>query len=119
MSHRLTVETKITDREAATDALRANKITFRENGPVITLQTQPYNGTTIDLRTGVVESGDVDFARNSDGSRVSHAQIGILRQWYAEAKYRLESAKEGVTILDRTEIMEEGQKVVLLTWQTG
>lgn len=118
MSHRLTIETKITDRESIIDALQANKITFREDGQIVTLTTAPYNNTTIDLRTGLVQSGDVDYARNRDGSRISQEQIGVLRQWYAEAKYRIESAKEGIQITDRTEVVENGQKVIVMTWQT-
>jgi len=113
MSHRLTLTTEIKDREAAIDALNANKIAYRENDGVLTLLTTPYNDTTINLHTGQVRSGDVDYAR------VNQQQVGVLRQWYAEAKYRIESFKEGIQITDRAEVVENGQNVVLLTWQTG
>lgn len=119
MSHRLTVSTDIKDREACIDALKANQVGWTESGSVLTLTTAPYNNTTINLKTGQVRSGDVDNSRNADGTRIRQDQVGILRQWYAEHKFRNECMKEGTEILDRQEIMENGKKVILLTWQTG
>lgn len=120
MSHRLTLETNITDRESAIDALRENKVEFTEAGDTLTLKTGVFNGTTINLKTGSVQSADVDYlARERGGQRVTNRDIGLLRQWYAEAKFRNESLKEGVQITNREEVIEGGRKVILLTWQSG
>jgi len=119
MSHRLTIKTSINDREALIDALRNNKVQFSESQQVFTLKTGIYNGTTVDLRTGKVSSGDVDAVRHTTGNQVTKSDVSILRQWYAEAKYRRESEKEGVQIIGRDVVEENGEKVVVLTWQTG
>jgi len=113
MSHRLTIETQITDPEAAMDALRANKIEFRQQGQVLSLQTYPYQDTSINLKTGLVVSGD------SDRVQTDKSQLGLLRGWYAEAKFKIEAAREGIQITDRQETIVNGRKAVVLSWQNG
>jgi hypothetical protein len=114
MSHRLTISTQITDREAAQAALKQMGVAYDTRGDTIFLKAGNYNGTEINLKTGKVTSGDVDYNRGID-----EGKLGLLRQYYAEAKYRAECLREGVEILDRQEVVENGQKVIVLRCQTA
>jgi hypothetical protein len=114
MSHRLTIETKITDREAARAALKQANIQFEERGDTIYLKTGAYRDTEINLKTGLITSGDVDFNRGID-----QGQLGLLRQFYTEAKLKAEFQREGVQILERTEEVQNGEKVIIITAQTA
>lgn len=113
MSHRLTIQSEMTDREACIDALRANKIDFREQGQSLVLQTGAYRDTTINLKSGTVTSGD------SDHVSVDKSQLGLLRGWYAEAKFKIEAGREGIQITNREETVINGRKAVVLSWQNG
>lgn len=113
MSHRLTMETKITDRSVAEDALRKANIAFDTRGDNIYLKSGAYTGTEINLKTGKITSGDTDY------HKIDQGKLGLLRQMYAEAKYRAECLREGVTITDRREETVNGQKVIVLTCQTA
>ena len=114
MSHRLTIETQITDREAAKTAIKKMGLSFDERGNTLILKGGNYNDTQINLVNGRVTSGDTDYNRGIDQSK-----LGLLRQHYAEAKYRQECHKEGVEILDRQEVIENGQNVIVLRCQTA
>ena len=113
MSHRLTIETKITDIEAARTALGQANIQFDQRGDTLYCKSGVYSGTEINCKTGKVTSGDTDHARIDQG------KLGLLRQFYSEAVYRKECLREGVQIMDRQEVMENGQKVIVLTCQTA
>lgn len=114
MSHRLTIKTTITDREAAQTALKQMNIAYDTRGDTIFLKSGVYNGTEINLKTGSVTSGDVDYARGIDNGK-----LGLLRQYYAEAKLKMEFAREGVQVLEREEAIVDGEKVIILTAQSG
>jgi hypothetical protein len=114
MSHRLTITTQITDLAAAQVALKQMGVAFDTRGQTLFLKSGDYNGTEINLKTGKVTSGDLDYNK-----RIDEGKLGLLRQYYAEAKYRAECLREGVEILDRQEVMENGQRVIVLRCQTA
>lgn len=101
MSHRVTVQTEIKDREHLVAALNQHKIEFREAGDTISLLSGQYNGASINLRSGVITSGDSDYY-NADAGK-----LGLLRQAYAEAKYKAEAFKQGINVQSR-EVLENG-----------
>lgn len=108
MSHRHTVETKITDKAVAIQALKSANISYSERGNTLYLTSGNYDGTTIDLSSGRVVSADTDH------SRVSRDDVGILRQHYAEALHRSECIKQGVDIQSRHEERINGENCVVL-----
>jgi hypothetical protein len=110
MSHRLTIETKITNREAAEAALNQANIKFDSAGDSLYLKTGQYKNTEINLKTGAVTS-DTDY--------IDRGKLGLLRQFYAEAIYRQECAIEGIQILNRQEVVENGETVIILRCQTA
>lgn len=101
MSHRVTVQTEIKEREFALAALQNQKIEYREQGDTIHLLSGDYNGSSINLKSGTITSGDVDY------HRVDQGKLGLLRQAYSEAKYKAEAFKQGIEISDRT-VLKDG-----------
>lgn len=96
MSHRVTVETNMTDRVLALKTLDAENIQYRETGDRVSLLSGDFAGSELNLTTGKLVSGDVDY------HKVDQSKMGLLRQAYAEQKYRAEAFKEGVSIESRT-----------------
>lgn len=96
MSHRVTVQTEIKEKAHAISALKSNKIEHREQGDTIHLLGAGYEGSSINLRTGQITSGDTDY------HSVDSGKLGLLRQAYSEAKFRAEAFKEGVEISDKS-----------------
>jgi len=92
MSHRVTVQTEIKDRNLAIAALNAKGVQFREANGRIHMTSGDYQGAELNLTTGELRSGDVDHFR------VDEAKMGLLRQAYAEQKYKAEAFKEGISI---------------------
>jgi len=85
----------MTNREHLITALKQQKIEYREHGTVIDLLSGAYNGASINLATGRIQSGDVDHFRNTDASK-----LGLLRQAYSEAEFRAVAFKEGHIITE-------------------
>jgi len=102
MSHRVTTETQIKNKDIAKQALRSLKIAFAENGDQLRITSGPMNNATIDCRTGRV-SGDTDYGHTQD-------ILGSVRQAYSEMNYRNECNKQGISITSR---QIEGENVVL------
>jgi len=96
MSHRVTVQTEIKDKALAIQALKASNIAFREQGDVLHLTSGGYENVSLNLKSGEV-SGDTDYGHKA-------GKLGLLRQNYAEAKYKAEAFKQGVTISGREEL---------------
>lgn len=92
MSHRVTTQTEIKDKNIAKKALTAANMDFRESGSVLNITSGPLSGAYIDLTSGEVV-GDTD-THNKD-------TLGMLRQVYGEEKYRSECVKQGVMIESR------------------
>lgn len=105
MSHRVTTQTEIKDKALAIQALKAGGFSFSEQGTNLTVTSGPMRNATINLSTGLV-SGDTDFHSKDD--------LGALRQAYAEAKYKKECQKQGISVDSRKVITVNGQQVIRL-----
>ena len=102
MSHRVTTETEIKDKALAVKALKQAGMAYQEHGENITITSGPMRSASIDLRSGVV-SGDSDFH--------SREVLGMLKQYYGEAKYRKECEIQGIQIESR-EIQANGDIIL-------
>ena len=105
MSHRVTVQSEMKEREFVLAALRQKKVDFKESGNIIALQGD-YNGASINLTNGMITSGDVDRYQNTDAGK-----LGLLRQAYAEEKAKAVLFKEGHALNER--VVEKNGDVVL------
>lgn len=101
MSHRVTVQTAITNKEFAVEAMTKLKIQHQVKGSNIYLSSGNFAGSTLNLTTGELVSGDTDHVR------VTTETFGILRQTYAEVQYRAEAFQQGIDILGR-EVLKDG-----------
>lgn len=108
MSHRVTTQTEIKDRDLAIQALKKAGLGYSEVGSNIQITSGRMANATINLDTGLI-SGDTDYGHNSE-------TLGMLRQAYGEAKYVRECNKQGVMIEGRN--VEKNGDIVLM-WATG
>jgi hypothetical protein len=108
MSHRVTTQTEIKDKGLAIQALKHAGLSYREVGDQISITSGRMANSTIDLRTGTI-SGDTDHGHTRE-------TLGMLRQYYGEAKYRAECAKQGISIESRA-VNKEGH--IVLTCAQG
>lgn len=109
MSHRVTTQTNITDKDLAIQALKTAGWDFSERGESLYVSSGPMARSSINLKTGVVE-GDTDWHNRGDDS------LGALKRFYAEAKAVEECRIQGVTIESR-EVTKEGE--IVLTCQAA
>ena len=108
MSHRITIDTKITDREVAHKALQAKGWAFNDRGDEITVTSGPMAGATINIKTGVV-AGDSDWHRQSDSEG-----LGALNQAYSEELVRRDCTQKG-GYLESEQTQENGDRVLVFT----
>lgn len=108
MSRRVSTKTNITDKDVAIAALGYAQVQHSVSGNRIFLQSGPLLGAVLDLETGDL-SGDTDFGH-------SEASLGVIKQYYAEALFRVESSKIGTTI-DQRAVDHEGN--IVLMWHTA
>ncbi len=104
MSHRVTTETEMKDREILKSACKQQGVSYSEQGNNIRFTSGPLANATLDLSTGRV-SGDTDYGH-------SRQTMGALKQAYGEAKYTFECVKQGIQIESR-EVQKDG-KIVLI-----
>ncbi len=105
MSHRVTTKTEIKDKGLAINALKAAGFGYEDLGSSLRITSGPARNATLDLKTGEI-LGDTDYShQNNDDS------LGILKRYYAEAKYRQECQIQGYTIESREE-MKDGRIVL-------
>jgi hypothetical protein len=90
MSVRVTQKTEIKDKELAIQALKLAGVTYNISGNTLSLHGGSLNGCRIDLSTGDI-SGDSDYGHTAE-------KIGIVRQYYSEAKVRHDLAIQGHTV---------------------
>lgn len=90
MSHRVTVQTKLTEKSHVITALNNSNMSFREDGALIHVTSGPMNNATINTKTGEI-SGDSDFKHTVE-------KLGVLRQAYSLAMYEAEMFTKGGTI---------------------
>jgi hypothetical protein len=110
MSHRVTTKTQITDKNLATQALKAAGWSYSEEGnSVLRINSGPMNRSVLDLRTGNI-TGDTDW--HNKGT------LGALRRHYSEQKVRQEANKTGATIESR-EVLKNGDVRLVLTANFG
>lgn len=96
MSHRVTTETEVKDKQLAIAALNQANYTFKDEGTTLRVTSGPLRNSTIDLKTGRI-TGDTDY-----GHKDSLDSLGALKQAYGEAKYRKAVAQEGGSIVSRS-----------------
>jgi len=104
MSRRVTTKTEIKDKALAIDALKLAGMSYRDEGASLLITSGACANARISLATGEI-SGDSDFAHNAE-------TLGALRQFYGEAKYRLEAQRQGITITSRS--IERNGDIVLM-----
>lgn len=104
MSHRVTTQTEIKDKDIAKKALKVAKMDFRESGTILNITSGPMSGAYIDLTSGEVV-GDTD-AHNKD-------TLGMLRQEYGEQKYRSECVRQGVMVESRRVDAKTGDIILM------
>lgn len=104
MSHRVTTQTEIKDKEIAINALQLAKMSYEDSGDNLRITSGDLRNAVIDLNTGLI-SGDTDYRHNPE-------KLGALRQFYGEAKYRAECLKTGISITGR-ELDKEGNIVLM------
>jgi hypothetical protein len=104
MSHRVTTQTEIKDKNFAVQALKSAGLSYREVGEQIHITSGRLANATLDLRSGLI-SGDTDHGHSSE-------TLGMLRQHYSEAKYRAECQKQGISVESRT-VNKEGHIVLM------
>lgn len=93
MSHRVTTQTEIKDRDIAKVALRAAGYQFREQGDFLHITSGNLGGAYIDLTNGTI-TGDTDHGHRPE-------TFGALHQFYSEAKYTKELGRQGGYIESR------------------
>mgnify|MGYP000570687242 CR=1 FL=1 len=89
MSHRVTTETEMRDKDLVLAACKDKNIACTVQGNTIRFETAPLNGAELDLRTGRM-IGDTD--------RQSAETLGMLAQAYGKAKAYMECAKQGIQV---------------------
>jgi hypothetical protein len=104
MSKRVTTQIDFKDADIAKAALKAASMSFEENGTTLRITSGACRDAVINLRTGEI-TGDTDYGHGEKA-------FGLLRQNYAEAKFRAEAFKNGVTINEST-TDKEGNVVLM------
>jgi hypothetical protein len=108
MSRRISTQTEIKDKDLAIAALNQAGITHEVIGNTIRMSSGFMANATLDLNTGTV-TGDSDFGHSS-------SNLGLLRQYYSEAKVRAEWLKSGAVIDERQNDVEGN---IILLWHTA
>jgi len=103
MSHRITTQTKITNKKLALQAVKTAGWRYTESGGTLRIQSGPMNGASVNTTTGEV-TGDTDYHRSN--------ALQSLNKFYSEALVRAETAMQGGQILERT--VAKNQDIVLI-----
>lgn len=109
MSHRVTTQTKITNKKIAIEALKLAGWSYSESSNKIRVTSGPMNRSVIDLSTGNVV-GDSDWH--------SQKELGALRRHYSEAQIREEAIKSGHTVESR-EVLQNGDIRLVMSGNLG
>jgi hypothetical protein len=106
MSHRVTTETSMTDKDVILKVAKAQNIGVTESGQTLRFTSGPMRNATLDTKSGRI-SGDTDFGHTESG-------LGMLRQGYSEELYRRECLKQGIQIESRSVLSQHnGHKDVI------
>jgi len=109
MSRRITMQTEITNKDLAVQAMDLAGISYQilsDND--IKMTSGPAANAVIDLTKGTI-TGDSD-------SEHTLSKLGVLRKYYSEALVRAEYLKTGTTI-DGRQKDEDG--TLILMWHTA
>jgi hypothetical protein len=103
MSHKLTHQTEITDRDIAIAAIKKAGWSYRTSGPnTLALTSGPMDRATIDLSNGNV-TGDTDVhTRNA---------LGALRVYYGEQKLVAEILKNGGFVDEESRVVHKNGEI--------
>jgi hypothetical protein len=107
MSHRITTRTKIKDKKLAIQALKQAGWSYNESGSTLRITDGPMRSSAIDLSTGDIRGDTDQHSRN---------QLGALRKYYGEAKYRQECIKRGALVESR-EVIKNGDIRLICSMQ--
>lgn len=105
MSRIITTRTEIKDKALAVLACQQAGVAFRDEGEVLVFTSGSLANSQLNLRTGDIV-GDSDFGH-------SKTSLGMLRQYYSEAKFKAEAQKIG-TVIDERTTNKEGE--IVLMW---
>jgi len=106
MSHRVTTETNMTEKDVVLKVAKAQGINCSESANSIRFTGGQLNNAMLDLKSGRI-SGDTDFGH-------TESALGMLRQAYSEELYRRECLKQGIQIESRSVLSQHnGQKGVI------
>jgi hypothetical protein len=104
MSHRVTVQSEMTDKSIAIQALTNAKLSYTEQDNVLYVQNGGgRRDFSINLKTGAIV-GDSDHHKASE--------LGLLRQHYAHAKALKELTEQGHQV--QNQFTDEQGNIVLL-----
>lgn len=95
MSHRVSIQTQITNGVFAKAACEAAGFSYSYSNDTIRLTSGPAARATINLKTGEI-SGDSDFHKKS------HDSLGVLKRHYAEQVARHNVSLNGHIVVGRT-----------------
>jgi hypothetical protein len=101
MGLRVTAETELKEVGLVEAAVQAAGFEFTRKKETFVIVAGDVTAT-LDLKTGRLTSKDVEMPR----------RLGVLRQYYAEAKYRAECERQGIRIESRT-VDQEGNVVLI------
>lgn len=106
MSHRVTTETNLTEKDVVLKVAKNQGIGCSESGTSIRFTGGKLNNAVLDTRTGRI-TGDTDYGH-------TESALGMLRQAYSEELYRRECLKQGIQIESRTVLSQHnGAKDVI------
>lgn len=104
MSHRVTVQSDMTDKSIAIQALASAKLSYTEQDNVLYVKKGGgRQDFSINLKTGAIV-GDSDHHTS--------AELGLLRQHYGVAKALKELTEQGHQV--QTQFVDEQGNIVLL-----
>lgn len=104
MSHRVTVQSDMTDKSIAIAALTSANLSFTEQDNILYVQQGGgRQNFTINLKTGAIV-GDSDYHKE--------AELGLLRQHYSLAKFMKEALDQGHQV--QSQFTDEQGNFVLL-----
>jgi hypothetical protein len=99
MRHRVTTETELKEAGLIEVALRAAGFEFTREGEAFAITAADGVSAPLDLQTGRLTCESVEMPK----------VFGVLRQHYAEARYRAECERLGIRIESRT-VDREGRR---------
>lgn len=106
MSHRITTKTEINNKKLAIQALKIAGWSYTEQGNTLRIHDGPMSNASVNTSTGEV-TGDTDWHRRTGGDGLQ-----ALNKYYAEAKIRRETQKQGGQIMSRE--MTKNKNIVLI-----